>query len=98
MDYFTDTTLRLTGGSSFPTVTDNAYNQGLLDEWGVSVSFLPPASSTFRFGLFKVFCLETADPVCSGADTSKFAGDLKCVWVVGRMHAWFYLLAQVTSP
>ena len=84
MNYFTGTTLGPTGGSSFPTVTDNAFNQGLLNEWGVGVSYLPTASSTvgeLTFGLFQVFVWKLLTPYVGGSDTSKFVGDLKCVWV-----------------
>ena len=84
MDKFTGTTLGLTWGSSFHTVTDNAYDQGLLVEWGVGVSYLPTTSSRvgeLTFGLFQVFVWKLLTPYVGGADTSKFVGDLKCVWV-----------------
>jgi hypothetical protein len=57
MDYFTGTTFGLNGTSPFPTVTDNAYDQGLLYEWGVGVSYLPSAVSKvgeLTFGLFQI--------------------------------------------
>ena len=60
------------GGGTVPTVTDNAFAQGLLASKEVGISFAPTTS--------------TSDPngqlTFGGVDTSKFTGPLTTVFVV----------------
>lgn len=61
-------------GTSFentiPTVTDNAWNDGLLDNYEVGISFEPVTSSSSTNGLLTF----------GGVDASRFTGTITYTW------------------
>ena len=66
--YIEDTT---SGGGTIPTVTDNAFSDGLIPEHLVSVSFEPTTSDSITNG----------ELTFGGTDPSKFTGDITFVYV-----------------
>nr|VWP00069.1 Zn(2)-C6 fungal-type domain-containing protein [Ganoderma boninense] len=68
-------------GNVVPTVTDNAYSQGLIGAEVLGISFLPASSGSDVSGTLDF----------GGADSSKYSGDLNYVSITGTSPASNYV-------